>query len=263
MGLYKRGSVWWMRFTYQGKQIFKSTETEDKKQAQRIFDKIKFEIAEGKWFEKKSEHSFKEMMDRYLTEHASQKKSARSYKGYVKNLLEFFGEDILISEITPPMVNQFKMKRREKVKPATINRDLSILKNAFNIAMKQWEWVDSNPVTKIPMEKEPPGRVRFLTKEEFDRVYDACPEWLKPIVLNAVHTGARKENNLSLKWNQVDLFRREITLEDTKNGERLAIPINDTLMETFKKLSKVRHINPSTSSSTPMPKRRLQGDIQW
>ena len=52
MGLYKRGSVWWMRFTYQGKQHRQSTETEDKKVAQRILDKVKGEIAEGKWFEK-------------------------------------------------------------------------------------------------------------------------------------------------------------------------------------------------------------------
>ena len=150
-----------MRFSYQGKQIFRSTETEDEKQANRIYDKVKYEIAESKWFDRKPEHSFKEMMDRYLEEHVSQKKSARAYRGYVNNLLEFFGENMLISEITPSMVNQFKMNRRKNVTAGTINRDLSILKNCFNIAVKQWEWVDSNPVTRIPMEKEPPGRVRF------------------------------------------------------------------------------------------------------
>ena len=256
MGLYKRGSVWWMRFTYQGRQIFRSTETEDKKQAQRIFDKVKFEVAEGKWFEKKPEHSFKEVMDRYLAEHVGQKKSARAYGGYVKNLLSFFGENILISEITPSMVNKFKVTRREKVKPGTVNRDLSILKNCFNIAMKQWEWIDSNPVTKIPMEKEPPGRVRFLTDEEFQHLCDACPEWLKPIVLTARHTGMRKENILSLKWNQVDLFRRVISLECTKNDERLSVPLNDTLMELFKRLTKVRDIKSQYVFSHPNAKKK-------
>jgi integrase len=252
MGLYKRGSVWWVRFTYRSRQIFKSTETEDKKQAQRIYDKVKFEIAEGKWFEKKPEHSFKEMMERYLKEHVSQKKSARAYEGYVSNLLAFFGEDVLISEMTPSMISEFKLKRRrDGVKSGTINRDLSILKNCFNIAMKQWEWVDSNPVTRIVMEKEPPGRVRFLTDEEFERLHNACPEWLKPVVSTARHTGMRKENILSLKWNQVDLFRRIITLEQTKNNERLCIPINDTLMEVFKKLAKVRHIKSQYVFSHP------------
>jgi integrase len=244
MSLIKRGRVWQISIRdSNGNRIRRSLKTSNRKKAQRIHDKVAGEVAEGRWFEERPKHSFKEMMDRYLSEHVSQKKSARSYRGYVKNLLAFFGEDILISEITPPLINQFKMKRREDgVKSGTINRDLSILKNCFNIAMKQWEWVDSNPVTRIPMEKEPPGRVRFLTDEEFERLCDACPEWLKPIVLIAKHTGMRKENILSLKWSQVNLFRREITIEDTKNDERLCVPMNDTLMELFKRLAKVRHI---------------------
>jgi hypothetical protein len=49
MGLYLRDSVWWMSFSHLGKQVRRSTETEDKKLAQKIFDKIRGEIAEGKW----------------------------------------------------------------------------------------------------------------------------------------------------------------------------------------------------------------------
>ncbi|MCJ7785131.1 MAG: hypothetical protein MUP41_14455 [Desulfobacterales bacterium] len=52
MGLYKRGKVWWMSFVCKGKHYRKSTETEDRKLAQRIHDKVKGEIAEGKWFER-------------------------------------------------------------------------------------------------------------------------------------------------------------------------------------------------------------------
>jgi integrase len=106
------------------------------------------------------------------------------------------------------------------------------------------------------MEKEPQGRVRFLTDDEFDRLCDACPEWLKSIVLTARHTGMRKENILSLKWDQVDLFRRVITLERTKNDERLSIPINDTLMELFKRLSKIRHIQNQYVFSHPNAKKK-------
>ncbi|MBU2622961.1 MAG: hypothetical protein KKD92_11655 [Proteobacteria bacterium] len=50
MSLYKRNSVWWMRFTHNGVQHRRSTETEDRKLAQRIFDKLKGEIAEGKHY---------------------------------------------------------------------------------------------------------------------------------------------------------------------------------------------------------------------
>ncbi len=57
MGLYKRGQVWRMSFTCQGKHYRKSTETVDRKLAQRILDKVKGEIAEGKYFEKSPSES--------------------------------------------------------------------------------------------------------------------------------------------------------------------------------------------------------------
>jgi hypothetical protein len=68
MGIYRRGQVWWIDFTYRGKRYRKSTETEDKKLAQRIYDKIKGEIAEGRWFEKLpgEEKTLREMMEKYL-----------------------------------------------------------------------------------------------------------------------------------------------------------------------------------------------------
>lgn len=44
MGLYKRGKIFWMTFTYQGKQIRRCTETSDKHLAKRVYDKILGEI---------------------------------------------------------------------------------------------------------------------------------------------------------------------------------------------------------------------------
>ena len=47
MGLFKRASVWWMSFVYQGKQYRKTTETDDKQLAKRILDKVKGELPKG------------------------------------------------------------------------------------------------------------------------------------------------------------------------------------------------------------------------
>ena len=78
MGLYKRGSVWWMSFTHRGGQIRRSTETEDKKLAIRIFDKLKGELAEGKWFEPEpgDSYTFKDLTDKYMTEYSAVNKAA-------------------------------------------------------------------------------------------------------------------------------------------------------------------------------------------
>ena len=51
MGLYRRGPTWWISFTYNGRQVRQSTETDDKKMAEKIYRKVMTEVAEGKWFE--------------------------------------------------------------------------------------------------------------------------------------------------------------------------------------------------------------------
>lgn len=47
MGLYKRGQVWWMSFSYKGEQKRFSTEATDKKVAEKIHHKVMTQVAEG------------------------------------------------------------------------------------------------------------------------------------------------------------------------------------------------------------------------
>ncbi|MEW6003662.1 MAG: hypothetical protein AB1638_13590 [Nitrospirota bacterium] len=108
MGLYKRGRVWWMSFVYQGRHHRKSTETDDKKLAQRIYDKLKGQIAEGKWFETQpgEEKTFREMMEKFQSEYFSNLASYSACKSYIKGLVAFFG-DYTLSEITPRLISEF------------------------------------------------------------------------------------------------------------------------------------------------------------
>ena len=91
MGLFRRGAIWWMSCTVGGKRIRRSTETADKKLAQRIFDKTKGEIAEGKWFERLpgEDYKFKHLMEKYLNEYSVINKAPKSHvrdQGISKNL---------------------------------------------------------------------------------------------------------------------------------------------------------------------------------
>jgi integrase len=207
---------------------------------------VKGEIAEGKWFERLpgEEKTFRQLMEKYMTEH-SPKKSPKQHvrdKSSLGHLSPYF-KDLTLTEITPKMINEYKVKRYgEKAAPGTINRELNLMRHAFSMAVKEWEWIRDNPLRRVSMEKEPPGRVRYLTDEGFDRLHNFCSDWLKPIVMVARHTGLRRENILSLTWEQVDIWKGLILVEHTKNGERLGLPLNDTLKDLFRALSKVRHI---------------------
>lgn len=101
------------------------------------------------------------------------------------------------------------------------------------------------------MERVNNSRVRHLEDDEFARVLDDCPEWLKPIGVVARYTGIRRSNLLGLKWRQLDLPRQLILLEHTKNGDRLSVPMCQTVVDVFKTLGKVRHLHSDAVFSGP------------
>jgi integrase len=264
MGLYKRGRVWWMSFVYQGRHHRKSTETDDKKLAQRIYDKLKGQIAEGKWFETQpgEEKTFREMMEKFQSEYFSNLASYSACKSYIKGLVAFF-EDYTLSEITPSLISEFKIRRKaEGVKPATIHRQLGLMKRAFNLAVREWEWCKENPVTKVSMEKLNNKRDRWLTIEEEDKLIQSCPPWLKEIVVFALNTGMRLGEIRSITWQGVDLFRKTVTVFKSKNNERRTIPLNQKVFELLKSKTKVRSIKTDlvfhSQNHTPLDKGNIR-----
>jgi len=246
MGLFKRGPVWWMRFSYQGRQVRRSTETSDPKLAKRILDKVKGEIAEGKWFERLpgDDKTFKEMAEKYMREHSIPKKiSSKRDETSLLHLIPFFGSRRL-TEISPGQINQYKVMRKEEGStPATINRELALMKHAYSLAAREWEWVKDNPAKRVSMEKENNKRDRWLSPEQERKLLEECPEWLTAIVLFALHTGLRLGEILSLNWNGVDLERRTVVVFKSKNGERRTIPINERALQVLRSKSKVRSIS--------------------
>lgn len=233
MGLVKRGTTWWMSFTYQGQQVRRSTGTADKRMAEAIIGKVKAQIIEGRFFDKPKENSktFTELMDRYLREHASRRANYRRYVDMVKNLKTFFRNPTLV-QVTPKTIVAYKNKRyADAVKPATINRELALLKKAFNLACREWEWAQDNPVCRVSMEKEQNARDRWLTEDEESRLFAVAVPWIREVVTFAIHTGMRRGEILALTWAGVNFTRRTVTVFQSKNGERRTIPVNQTVLD--------------------------------
>lgn len=78
------------------------------------------------------------------------------------------------------------------------------------------------------MLKEPRRRIRFLTREEAERLLEALPEHLRAMVRFALAAGCRMSEILQLDWTRVDFTRRVAWLEHgtTKNGDGRGIPLN-------------------------------------
>ena len=242
MGLVKRGDTWWMSFMFEGRQVRRSTGTGDRRLAEAILGKIKYQIVEGRFLEKPKEENrtFFELMDRFSTEHAVKRLSYPRLLIHVRHLRLFFGDSPL-DQVTPKRIVAYKNKRYgDGVKPATINRELATLKKAFNLARREWEWCSDNPVTRVSMEKENNARDRWLTRYEEARLLSTASEWLQDIVVFAVNTGLRTGEILALTWGAVDFSRRTLAVLRSKNGERRTIPLNRTVLELLGKRMKAR-----------------------
>jgi integrase len=246
--MFKRGDIYWTCIRHKGRKIQKSLETSDRRLADQIESKLKVELLEGKFFNlPKGRHkTFKELAERYLAEktvHKAPRTQITDRMIFKLHLIPFFG-DRLIGEIAAKDINEYKAKRfSEKVVSDTVNRELAVLKACFNVAVREYEWLEQSPGLRVRKEKAGKGRVRYLTKDELKALYGQLPEWLKPMFDLARFTGIRQGNLLNLEWKDVDLFRKTITLQETKNGDRHGVPINETLFEVMVGLFKRRNIS--------------------
>ncbi len=245
MALYKRGRIWWMTVVHNGRQVRRSTETTDKRLAEKIHAKVVTQIVEKKWFERPvgAEVTLEEMLEKYLVEHSEVNKAPTSFvrdKSLANHLKRYFGE-LYITEITPRAVSAYKVKRRkEGAAPNTVNNELRLLGHAFNLAIKEWEWVELNPVSRVSKERVNNQVERWLTFEEVKRLLTASPHWLRELLVFALNTGLRRGEILNLRWPMVDLSRRTITILEQKNGGIDTLPLNEKALEVLTARSKVR-----------------------
>ena len=244
--MFKRSGVWWTCIRHNGKKIQKSLETSDRKLAKAIEAKVKTEIVEGTYFEKLigRNKTFKDMMDKFLKVHAPKVSSnmQRSYTTSLKHLNPFFGESNLLS-ISPKMVSRYKVLRSDEgAAPASLNRELSMLSKAFNLCVREWEWLRDNPASRVPKDKENNERDRWMTKDEEELILDNSPEWLREIVVFNLNTGLRIQELLSLEWSRVNLVRKTIIIQETKNHNPKTLPLNKIALDVLNQRSKVRSI---------------------
>lgn len=91
------------------------------------------------------------------------------------------------------------------------------------------EKIERNPAAHIRRKTEGNGRVKFLfdVKEVILRqsIEHRFPEFL-PHLMFSIHTGMRMSEQYKLRWNEVDLERRQLHLARTKNGDPRTISLN-------------------------------------
>ena len=182
----------------------------------------------------KSNMSFKEFIDWGLSQEIMKAKaSANSDTGRAVLLKKHFGS-CKAAEITPLMVENFRV-RMKKTKSAktgrpyagsSINKMVSLARKIYYLGMDTGI-VRSNPFARRGVYKEHP-KGQLISDDDFRKIHRHLPEYVKPIVLIAYLTGMRRGEILDLTWDRVDLDtgRVDLSEEQTKTEEPRILYLN-------------------------------------
>ncbi|MEX1362297.1 MAG: tyrosine-type recombinase/integrase [Nannocystaceae bacterium] len=146
-------------------------------------------------------------------------------------------------------IQRFKAERAH-LKHSTLNNILTVLRSILSVAV-EWGVLEAMP-TKVKAVKEPKPEVKFYDFEQLDRLVLAAEEMGNPnpllVVLLGAEAGLRRGEMIGLKWSDVDLKRKTLTVARTiwrrqegppKGGCSRTVPLAPRLLEA---LTKHRHL---------------------
>ena len=191
---------------------------------------VESEIGRGVFVSRKEAENttLADALDRYEREVSSEKKGKRREKSRIdrwrihpvgkRPLAQIHGKDIAA----------YRDARLKEVAPNTVRLELALLSHLFTIAVKEWGMAGLvNPVMQIRKPKLPRGRDRRLLPGELERIVVASESpVLSDVVRFAIETGMRRGELSGMTWQMVDLKKRTVTLQETKNGEKRVVPLS-------------------------------------
>mgnify|MGYP006396222439 CR=1 FL=1 len=182
----------------------------------------------------------------------SSQKSADHTLKRIKSVCRYF-DGTLVTDVSSHSLESYVFHlRSEGNGPATINRKLSIVSKIINYAHRHGI-ISAKPTS--PFQKEPPGRLRYYSRQEERDILSALKEQvadtavldlaLHDFFVVLVDTGLRKGEALGLEW--ADIGEDQITLSDPekiKTERPRAVPMTKRVREVLKWRGVVSPIRP-------------------
>lgn len=161
------------------------------------------------------------------------------------HLSSFFGR-IRLDEISIETIERYKaLKKSQGLHPKTINNHLVILHKCL-VTAQEWELIDEVP--KMKHLKVPEPTYRYLSQEEANRLLQEAGATMWGVMIRmALRTGMRYSELSALRWENIDMEKRLITVRETvvegmvgstKNNRIRRIPFMDDLWSALDALRK-------------------------
>jgi integrase len=245
-GIYSRrfrhGVTWYIRFTVHGREVKERVGREADGITRRLAtDALKArlgDIARGRFRlpEARRPVLVREVVARYRAYAETHHRGYRSTRYVLAQLDAAFGR-LPVTDLSAFRIEGWKAARRKVVEPATVNRELTVLKAMLAKAVA-WHLLDIHPARDVKPFPVNNTRVRWLPADDLARllaaaVGDVAAAWLVPAIIIAVHTGLRQAELLRLRWADLGPGRTIATIRRTKNNEPKHVPLNATVQATL------------------------------
>lgn len=202
---------------------------------------VESSLAEGRYIDRRQENRStvaEHVKDDYLPfcETRNRGWGLRNKKLHCGYISDRWGAKLL-QDVTTDDVEKWRHEYAKSKKHHMWNRVFMTLRHMYRRAVEK-EILDKLPfMTKGMLFKEDNERVRYLTDSEEQRLFDACSDRLRPLVVAAIHTGLRKSDLLSLRLGlDVDLENRTVQRKQKKTGSGVSIYITDTLLAALEEV---------------------------
>ena len=242
--IYKRGkgkvTRYWIAYYVDGDEYRESAGNTEADARRKLKARLNEKHSDRFIDPRKAKITVNELLDNYLT-HLKNKgaKSVARLTSDLKRIRETFGSYRAIN-VKSPMMDQYISEQLELGRAdATINRGVSALRTAFNLARKQEMLKDVPFFTTL---REDNARQGFFEKAEYEAILNHLPDYLKGVVQMAYKTGWRRAEILNLKWESVDLQAKELRLWTSKNREGRCIPLQGELWDVIERQWAVREV---------------------
>lgn len=223
----RKGSpYYWYDFTVKGRRFRGSTKEDSKAAAVLAEHGIREKVLKGDYV--KTTVDVDGACGLYWEEHGYKARSSGTIEYQLSNITAALGH-VDLHQLTARHVAEFRSKRVAQVSPASVNRELTLLRAVVNKAVNEWGYEGPRIVWKKLFLKEPPPRDFYLKRSQARKLVKAAHPELAEMIEFTLMTGVRKSNCLGLKWDQIDFGAGQITFR-VKGGKTHVIPVTRKLM---------------------------------
>jgi integrase len=248
MALRERSGIWHYRFKMAGREYSGTTYLSSTKRNENAAKELEHEhrkaLREGRTpvprlIVREFDDAVEEFIEWTKMEYQAHPNSHRRIAGSMTSAKMFFGR-MPVSLIREAEIEAYKVYRIKDhlVKGITLRHDLHALSTFFQYAINQ-HWTPNNPIRNVSIPSDADAiRIHVLTKEEEQEYFARAStnRNLYDLAMLMLNQGMRPEEILSLRSKDVDLERRELTVQSGKTkASRRKLNLTDESMKILAK----------------------------